>query len=272
MLKTLLFTAALGLLLLSSMAGGQTGITGYDAVSVKVNKSGTAPVSIIPGIGSFQATNVSLAQLLTAAYGYRESSVAGLPGWAGAARFDVNARFTDADPEALKRLTWPQQREFIAGILTGRFNLKTHVEKRMLPVYELVVTAKGPKFKENTPPSELPLGDRSQHLVPGNMILTYRSLAGIAVPVSSLAMALASAVDRDVFDKTELTGVYDFNMKWTPDQLSASPPTGTARPESPDAPPSIFQAIQDQLGLKLVASKGLVDVLIIDRVEMPSEN
>lgn len=92
-----------------------------------------------------------------------------------------------------------------------------------------------------------------------------------ATPVSSLVFTLTSVVGRTVIDKTGLTGKYNFELKWTPEHgVQASTDNGQADPEN--SAPSIFTALQEQLGLKLQSSRGPVETLVVDHIEMPSEN
>jgi uncharacterized protein (TIGR03435 family) len=151
---------------------------------------------------------------------------------------------------------WKQQ--MVQALLVDRFQLKTHQETRQLPVYALVVAnpKSGPKFK----PSE----------ANGTTIDTGRSrihVQGSDHTVTLLARELAQSLDRIVLDKTGIDGRYDLTLRWTPDDAAATNST-----PAPDAPPDIFTAIQEQLGLKLEPTKGPVPILVIDSGAMPSEN
>jgi uncharacterized protein (TIGR03435 family) len=175
---------------------------------------------------------------------------------------------------ALKKLTWPQRRELAVAILAERFHLKIHEETKMLSVYDLFVSKTGPKFKESIPASlnGVPIANDSwREQMRGNMIITNKNLTGVEVPISTLAAGISGVVDRDVIDRTGLTGKYDFSLSWTPEQLATSPDGGSYVRPANDSP-VIFTALQEQLGLKLVADKGPVKVVIVDHVEMPSEN
>jgi uncharacterized protein (TIGR03435 family) len=153
--------------------------------------------------------------------------------------------------------------------LEDRFKLKTHIETKTLPVYELVLAKGGSKLKEADPNAPLPDGVPAPPAgAPrgGMMRFQQGKLEGLGIAVSGMTGFLARTVERTVIDKTGLTGKYDFTLTWTPD-------TGQATGASSDSnAPDLFTAIQEQLGLKLVASRGPVDTLVIDSVEKPTEN
>ena len=136
-----------------------------------------------------------------------------------------------------------------------RFQLKAHTEIKTLPVYELVVIKDGPKFKQSE--DDTHGSGTSIHGDHNGKELTAHNLS-----ITSLASSLTNEVHRTVIDKTGLAGKYDLGMKWSADD-------GTAQA---DSLPSIFTALPEQLGLKLQAGKGPVETLVVDSVEMPSEN
>ena len=135
-------------------------------------------------------------------------------------------------------------------ILEDRFALKYHIEKRELPLYDLVIAKHGPKIKESTPG-----GNFTNGMSPGKLSMH-------AYPMSALAASLSGAVGRLIIDKTGLTGQYDIDLTWA----------WRDDPGSGDTGPSIFTAIQEQLGLKLEPAKAPIDVVVIDHIERPSEN
>jgi uncharacterized protein (TIGR03435 family) len=226
----------------------------YDVVSIKVNKSGSGSWGIDSGEGHFTATNVSLKNLLQTAYGVKEDLIFGLSGPVESARFDVIAKIVDPDREALKKLTETQERAMLMPFLLDRFGLKTHTETKILPVYELVVLAGGPKFQPSPPD---PAHSRGGGTSTRRGMLTAHDISMVV-----LASALTGQIHRTVIDKTGLLGNYDLGLKWSPDD-----PT-----EAQSEFPSIFTAIQEQLGLKLQGAKGPVTTLVVDHAEMPSAN
>jgi uncharacterized protein (TIGR03435 family) len=237
----------------------------YDAVTIKPNKTGSGRTSISTDDGRFHAENVSLLQLAAYAYDIRTGLISGFTGWADSARFDINAKQIDYDPKVKE--TKEQHQEMMAALLAERFHLKVHVEVKDLPVYDLVVAKDGPRFKESPAPPPDPddpkkssgRGNTSVNGHNGNIELT-----ATAIPVAGLVGSLSNQIDRTVIDKTGLKSEYDFHLKFTSE--NAQPPL----PD--DAPPLLFTAIQEQLGLKLVASKGPVNTLVVDHVEQPTEN
>jgi uncharacterized protein (TIGR03435 family) len=156
----------------------------------------------------------------------------------------------------------------VQSLLEERFNLKFHSEVKELPVYDLLVGKGGIKMKLTD--DQTPLTVR----VRGTLLVEQDHLQGIARPLSGLAVGLSDLLGLIVIDKTNLSGLYDFKMKWTPDVNQSTGIFGAVNVptrENQNAP-SIFTAIQEQLGLKLESSKGPVKVLVIDSVQKPSEN
>jgi uncharacterized protein (TIGR03435 family) len=151
-------------------------------------------------------------------------------------------------------------------LLEDRFKLTLHRETRVLPAYTIVVASGGPKL---TPNDSNPTG------LPSLLFRGLGVLPAVNASMADFAGVMQSAVlDRPVVDKTGLPGRYDFTLTWTPDDsqfrsfgVRMPPPSADA-----NAPPVLFTAIQEQLGLKLESTNAPVEVLVIDRVERPSEN
>jgi uncharacterized protein (TIGR03435 family) len=227
----------------------------YDVVSIKLNKSGSGSVNVHSDDNRYSASNVSLKDLLENAYGIKKDLITGVTGPIESAHFDVEAKIVDRDPDALKKLTGRQYGQMLLPFLAERFRLKAHTEIKTLPVYELVVVKDGPKFKQ------------SEDDTHGSGTSTHgdhngRELSAHNLSMTSLASTLTNEVHRTVIDKTGLTGKYDLGLKWSTDDGAAQA----------DSAPEIFTALQEQLGLKLQAGKGPVETLVVDSVEMPSEN
>jgi uncharacterized protein (TIGR03435 family) len=235
----------------------------YDAVSIKPNTSGNEWVSISVDPDRYSATNVSLKSLIEKAYGIKVDLIFGEPRWVDSARFDIKAKIVEPDIEMLKNLTPEQNRLMFQSLLSDRFQLRVHKENKVLPIYEMVITKDGPKFKQS-PPSASVVNEGSTGVRRGSISVQNTELTAHAVPMVSLADQLSHTLHRAVIDKTGLVGDYDFSLKWDPDyEPGESSESSTA---------SIFPALQDQLGLKLQSTKGPVETLVIDHVEMPSEN
>jgi uncharacterized protein (TIGR03435 family) len=252
----------------------------FDVVSVKPNKSDSGMVRIMPKPDGYSASNVSLKMLIQSAYGIREDLISGAPSWGDSARFDIDAKVADSDVEALKKLSPEQRRPILQPLLADRFKLKVHIETKQLPVYELVIAKGGSKLKEATPGDTYANGIKGPDGVGrgGMMRFGPGQLTAQAVPMTNLANLLSQQLHRTVLDKTGLSGKYDLELSWTPDQgadpmfkgSEGTPQRADAAPDS--SGPSIFTALQEQLGLRLQSAKGPVETIVIDHVEMPSEN
>ena len=166
-----------------------------------------------------------------------------------------------------QRETYRQQmRDRVRSMLADRFQLTVHRETKEGAVYALVVAKGGPKLKENTEGAGRP----------GIFARRRGELTGTSALIQWLTQALSNQLSRPVVDKTGLTSKYDFQLQWTPDPSQippGMPPPGVeALPPADPNGPDVFTAIQEQLGLRLESQKGPVDVLVVDRIEKPSEN
>ncbi|MGO8817156.1 MAG: TIGR03435 family protein [Terriglobia bacterium] len=268
--------------------------TSFEVASIKPNHSGDMRIGIMFQPGRFTTTGATAKQLIALAYDVRDFQVTGGPSWIGSDKFDIDAKEPDGFSDELAKLPPDQRRGkmglLIQSLLADRFGLKVSHATKDLPVYALVVAKGGPKLQaakaDDTNPNGMkgPDGHPLRH---GNfMRLGLGELEGQSVPVTFLAQELARQLGRNVLDQTGLKGSYDFTLKWAPDPSSMAmmqgPPGGGPPPGAGPAPdsgsppdasgPSIFTAVQEQLGLKLESTKGPVDILIIDHVQQPSEN
>ena len=164
----------------------------------------------------------------------------------------LRVKVTDADPKVFDNLTRDQRRALMASLLSERLHLKLHPATKILPVYDLVLAGPGPRFSESTSDTAEP------HVV---IRKTEYTATGSTMP--GFASFLEEVVGRSVLDKTGLTGKYDLHLKWTEDLTNA--------PAS-DPLPSIFTALQEQLGLRLQPNKGPVKTLVVDHLDRPPEN
>jgi uncharacterized protein (TIGR03435 family) len=257
--------------LIGSLAA-QTVRPSFDVASIKANKSGGGRHSIsldLPG-GLATATNVSLQTMMTAAYQLPTGRILGMPGWSDSLYFDIQAR-ADGNPGI------DQKRLMLQSLLADRFKLALHHETRQLAVYALVLAKPGklgPQLHANNekcpdpPPESSPptCNNLTVNGTPGKMSFVGQKTT-MEHFVANLGSASARNLDRPIVDRTGLTGTFDFSLEFA-SGLTASQPGAS----DPSAPPSIFTALQEQLGLKLVPETGPVDVLVIDHVEQPSEN
>jgi Protein of unknown function (DUF3738). len=238
-------------------ASGVAKIPTYDVVAIKPNKSGSGSLDVDENVDTYNAKNITVKGILEEAYGIRRDLISGVSGPVESAHFDVMAKIVDPDPVAIRKLTGRQRGAMLLPILTDRFQLKAHTETRILPVFELVVVSSGPKFKRSADQKSNDIGTSIQGSDRGFQLTAH------GITMASLASSLEGQVHRPVIDKTGLAGHYDVAMKWASDTA----PSSEANPG-----PSIFTALQEQLGLKLKAAKGPVETLVVDHVEMPSEN
>ena len=258
----------------------------FEVTSVKPNKSGDGRVMVsMPPTGRYTATNVPLRLLLQNSYGLQPFQLVGGPNWITSDRFDIVAKAPDG-------FTPDQLRPMVRSLLADRFKLKAHVETREMPTYELVLARPDGKLGPNLKPSKTdcktimanrrggpPPGPPApgQPMECGFMIGAGNMNAG-GMALAQLAQSLAPFVNRIVTDKTGLKGEYDFQLTYTPEGrgglpgIPGGPPAGVDAPAADPDRPSLFTALQDQLGLKLDSQKGPVDVLVIDSIEQPTED
>jgi uncharacterized protein (TIGR03435 family) len=236
----------------------------FDVASIKLNADGDYHVYVADNLGGrFAVTGMTFRLLMRYGYDVQDFQIIGGPRWIGTDRWNVEAKAEGV----VGRLSVEQQKRAIQALLADRFHLKAHFEKKKLvPAYALVVERSGPRFKDSTAEAgfEVRLGR-------GHISLKKASLA-------ALATQLTRQLGRQVVDKTNLAGEYDLALDWTPEASESSAIPGQPGPppeahlDGEDVKPSVFTALQVQLGLRLQAIKAPLDVLMIDRVEKPSEN
>ena len=211
----------------------------------------------------YTGMNISLRKLVQEAYGvFDDKLLTGGPPWFDSDKFDLEAKFDAAEIPDVKNLTDKQRAVMLQPLLADRFKLKLHHETKEFPVYNIVLAKSGQKFQE-TKTEDITHTLSDVDCLVRRSGKDHMSLQGCQI--SDLANILRYPVGRTVIDKTGLTARYDLNLRWTPD--SASPST---TPDSYD--PSIFTALQEQLGLKLEPAKAPLDTIVIDHAEHPSEN
>ena len=272
----MLLSASLALLLISPGFAQQQPTLTFEVASIKPADpdSRGSSIQLVPG-GGLNITNIPLRTMIALANGVREFQVSGGPGWVGTERFDVTARVDAAAtkgqedlaklPEGQFKTVRDQSNERLRALLADRFQLVVHKETKNQPIYALVVSKNGPKLKEAKA-----VGARQ------GMSINRGRAQGFGASVEMLAQDLSSVMGRPVLDKTELTGKYDFILEWTPDIAADARAQGFGDGITSPAPapggPTIFTALQEQLGLRLEAQKGPVENIVIDRAEKPSEN
>jgi uncharacterized protein (TIGR03435 family) len=262
----------------------------FEVATVKPSKAGDNRIAIMaqPG-GRFRVTNATLKMVMAVAYRVRDFQISGGPGWTGTDRWDIEGK---AEEGSIQLNTIPLEPTVVSplmlmvqSLLEDRFQLKMHRESKDLPVYELLVAKGGSKMKlaadqspmrppeRGSPPPPMP---QKGGTVPRGMTnMGPGRIEANGTPIAFFIQGLAQQLGRPVIDKTGLQGFYDIKLQWTPELGEGlAKPGGVEPPPPPPDPsgPSIFTAIQEQLGLRLESVKGPVDVLVIDSVQRPTEN
>lgn len=210
----------------------------------------------------FVARNYTLRVILAAAFSLTSGAISGGPAWVDEDRYEILAGAPgDVRP------TFEEQMTMLRKLLIDRFNLALHRQTKEFPIYALTVAKSGSKLTVSTP-STAPEGAPPLVFV---LSPSGASLAARDASIGELASVMQrSALDRAVVDKTGLTGRYDFDLEWAPDETQFG---GNVPKVGPDPPrPDLFSAMQQQLGLRLEATRGPIEALVIDRAERPTAN
>jgi bla regulator protein blaR1 len=234
--------------------------TGCEVATVKPSKPGAPGKAItMRGPRTLITVNTSLNDLISFAYGVHLQQVTGGPSWFESELYDITC-----EPEAPGAPNRKHLEGMLRSILSDRFKLTFHHDKKELNVFALVLFKSGSKLTPSaSDPKGLPgLGFRGL----GDMIANNADMSDFTGVMQSMVL------DRPVIDQTELKGRFDFTLKWTPDMSQFGGRGASAKTDALDAPPDLYKAIQEQLGLQLKTTKIPVDVLVIDHVEKPSEN
>jgi uncharacterized protein (TIGR03435 family) len=210
----------------------------------------------------FRTINTTLADMIKFAYGVQDKQIIGAPSWVESDKFDI-----EAQPDAPGAPNKDQVSMMMQKLLTDRFQLKFHKDTKELPAYVLTAAKTGQKMTKSEVPDQLP-GLFFTNISPATLTVRNATMDDVCHLFQS------AVLDRPVVDQTGITGKWNFLLKWTADESQFSgmgvkvpPPSDAA-----DAPPPLFTAIQEQIGLKLDAGKAQIPVLVIDKVEKPSAN
>jgi len=194
---------------------------------------------------------------IEAAYGIMDSSrIVGAPEWVkSGTRWNIDAKVAGEEAAAYRKLSRDDRNRMLRPLLADRFRLKAHMEQREMPVYDLVIAKGGSKLRQST---------ASDSAKPSGMVMREAGkIEGAGTQLTSLPWILNGEAGRPVVDKTGLTGKYDFTLEYVPASKAATDETGG---------PSIFTAVEEQLGLKLEPAKEPMDVLVIDSIAQPAAN
>lgn len=277
---------ALTVRLAAQVPDGQPPIA-FEAASVKPNRSGDADTSLRPQPGGrFSATNAPVALFITYAYQLQPFQLQGGPGWIRSDRFDVTARLGGDSPVLSGDGQATPLMLAMRTLLGDRFALVVHWETQDLPIYALVPARSDRKLGPNIRPSTVDCvalsaaraaaAKEGRTLTPNasdQVVCGMRNSGGRfqfgGNPMSTFALGLSNQVGRVVVDRTGLSGNWDFEFTFTPERVRQASP-GSPQTEIDPNGPSLFTALQEQLGLKLESTKGPVRVLVIDHVEQAS--
>ena len=230
----------------------------FEVATIKPTQEGTHFTIHPTASGGLVANDVSLAYLIKFAYEVHPRQITKGPAWLDTDKYDLTAK-----PDIEGQPNLKQMRVMVQKLLADRFQLKFHRDKVELPAYAVTVAKGGPKITVN---DSNPNGNPGYGGGPAGMRVINSTIAEF------IGFVLNDSLPQPVVDQTGLGSTrYNFILKWTPD-ASQSQPGGAPPADNADAPPDIFTAMQQQLGLKLESTKALVDVMVIDRVEKPSPN
>lgn len=253
-------------------------VPSYELVSIHKTAEAKTGETIHGETDGWTAQDCTLRALIGEAYGYQlgqlsDQQLEGAPAWAKTQLFEIHAKVDADDVDKLKAIDkadtmmtavkelaarMPSVRSLmLQRLLEDRFKLKVHYEQRVMPIYEMEVAKGGVKMKIAHP----------KNPENGTMNMDNTKLTGDNVPMSFIPAILALEVHRPVEDKTGVGGTYDFELKWSRMGEADSADNGTE-----GNAPSFYTALQEQMGLKLKASKGPVWVIVVDHAEMPGEN
>lgn len=231
----------------------QTPTAAFEVATIKPagpSSDGHTHINYPPG-DRFSASNITVLALMQWAYNMPQKQILNGPPWLSSTRFDIQGKADSADQ--IKTLSSEQDRDLkrrmLQSLFADRFHLKLHQEVRTLPAYDLVLDKGGSKLQPSQS-NDTGVGVGRTHF------------NGKGLTTAIIAEQLSQIAGRIVIDKTNLTGRYDLKLEWTPDD---APTTDTSAP-------SLFTAIQEQLGLKLKSAKEPVPVLIIDHLDPPTPN
>jgi uncharacterized protein (TIGR03435 family) len=231
----------------------------FEVASIKPNNSpdfnGTWRFT---GGGLFTGENIPLRFLIMSAFQIRDYQLSGLPGWVNQVKYDIQARGPGAPDEG-------QIAVMLQSLLRDRFHFEYHRVTKEGPIYALVAARGGVKLQESKEgPCAPPTSDKPETVECATYSTRRNQVDTKRITMEKFAIALSTQLDRPVVDRTGYTKTFDAHLEWTPTEIAADP--------NGEPGPSIFTAIQEQLGLRLEAQKGPVETLVIDRIEKPGDN
>jgi uncharacterized protein (TIGR03435 family) len=237
----------------ASLLRAQTPAAEFEVASIRRNVSSDpvrVGVQILPG-GRIVALKVTLNNLIQEGYGVKNYQIVADPGWARSEYYNIEAKIAGDRP-----VTYQEVRPAIQSLLADRFQLKLHHDTRNVPAYALVPAKNGPKLKPSAPDAV------SKTTLPGAQAPTKKAMSP-KITMTRLALILGSYAGRPVVDMTGIEGNFDVTVEWAADD---------GVPDASADAPSLFTALQEQLGLRLEPHQLPMEVLVIDQAARPSEN
>ena len=235
-----------------------------------------------PTNGRLTSAGATVKTLICVAYGLSDFQVLGGPNWIEEDRYDVLATPGSALEEQLQKMksddNTQAKRQMLQALLADRFKLILHHDTKELPIYGLVVAKSGSKLQETKPDDANPdAANAPAHPTnKGRMRMSIDSgsieITATGMAMDGLARQLASQLHSTVQNNTGLKGIYDFTLRFTPDDAPMDASGGANASLADNGGTSIFAAVQDQLGLKLESKKGPVEIVVVDHVDKPSDN
>ena len=242
----------------------------FEVAYVKLHTSDDQRVMMVAQPGDrFVAANIPLRLLIRTAFQLQEDQIVGGPNWLVTDRFDIEARAPVAPGPPNAQLL-----AMLRSLLADRFKLTTHRDKRELPVFALERARRDGSLGPGLRPTSCPeiAVDLSQPQPCANVQTGFGSLTLRGMPFNQFTPFLSPYVNRVVVDRTGLEDRYDIELKWTPEQPGRNPGVAGEPPAADPNALSIFTALQEQLGLRLTATRDTVEVLVIDTLEHPTPN
>lgn len=267
LLRKALGSCLICLLWLPMLAAAQSPLPlAYDVSSVKPHDSGDPGMSWRNNQDGFSILNTGLKNVIASGWNVRGDQVTGAPSWTDDLHWDITGKSTELTPEQLRKLTNEQKSQMMQKLLAERFHLKAHLETRTGPVFTLSPAKGGIRLK----PIAMTVEEKAAGKVADSSLSMTGGSATVMeakrIPLSMLIGTLAINLHQTMLDKTELPtdAVYSFTLRWAADY-------GTGTSADSDAPP-LPTALQEQLGIHVEASRGPMQVLVIDHVEKPTDN
>jgi uncharacterized protein (TIGR03435 family) len=252
----------------------------YDVISIKPHKDDGRNMTFSSGsTDGYRGTNMTMQNFVLNAFSTGlQIEIAGGPGWANDLRYDIEAKYVPEVGDAIKKLSRDDagfvRRYMMQQVLKERTNFAGHVETKEVPSYDLVVGKNGLKMKASDPNAKDNGSMRMQIIEQAKILITGKGMA-----IAGLSRNLSNYVGRPVFDKTGLSGIYDITLEFAMERMpSASAPPGGAAGTPPDLPadptggPTVMVALEEQLGLKLVPSRGPMMLVVIEHMDKPDAN